>query len=243
MLVAVLLLLLTHVVSFKQQTARLTVASRLRLTSEPVSQLEHSKNEMPIKFAKGLLVALTSTVLMKTTPAFGKEVTEDEFITAFAYILASKKVLDPVKLYLDNAAFDFGRTNINYVINQLSVAKYANVLLQGSMEFSENEDALEAAQEAGSEISNLMTQYDSSVYTLIFIPVDDTTGKVSKKEQTFVKMCDNYRVKVEQALKKLLALGSEKQLSAAKMKAEAIEKALPPFLFKTQFKSGGGGMA
>lgn len=215
----------------------------LRLSSEPISQLESSKKNIPIHFAKGFLVALTSTVLLDNSPAFGKDVTEDEFITAFAYILASKKVLDPVKLYIDKGAYDFGRTNINYVVNQLSVVKYAKVLLQGSMDFSENEDALEAAQEAGSEISNLMTQFDSSVYTLVFIPVEDSSGKISPKEQQFVKMCNNFQVEVDQALKRLLALGSEKQLAAAQIKANDLEKKFPLFLFKTQFKTGGGGLA
>jgi hypothetical protein len=49
------------------------------------------------------------------------------------------------------------------------------VLVQSSIDFGDDMDAIENAQEAAGKISNTAIQYDSTVYTCVFIPSDDGT--------------------------------------------------------------------
>lgn len=216
---------------------------KISIDDVPKSQRDITQGRISQALLRTLSIVPAGAFLFRSTKAVAKpqEETEGDFIEALAYFTAAQKVLAPIRSYIDNNAYDFARTNVNYILTQLQIVKQAGVLVRGSMEFSGSDDTVqEAGQEAGGELSNLMTQFDSSIYTLIFIPVEDSTGKVPLKQEQYVKMCYNFLNTVESAFTKLVALGSSQQIGTAKAKAVELEKSFPDFLFKTNFKKGNG---
>ena len=64
------------------------------------------------------------------------------------------------------------------------------MLIQQSLDFSEDSDAVDAAQEAGNRVSNTAIQLDSTLYTCVFIPSDD--GTVPPAAEKYRKQCFDF---------------------------------------------------
>jgi len=80
--------------------------------------------------------------------------------------MVTKAVLKPVQKYVVDTKYDFARTNVNYCLNQLQLAKAVKAVIQGSIDFCEDGDAIEAAYEASQTIANTAVQLDSTIYTV-----------------------------------------------------------------------------
>jgi hypothetical protein len=98
---------------------------------------------------------------------------EDKYLDSLATLIVCKKVLESVDNYIEVQAYDNGRTNVNYLLNQLFLEKKVQQLIQQSLDFGEDPDAIDVGQEAGSRVSNTAIQLDSTLYTCNFIPADD----------------------------------------------------------------------
>lgn len=184
-----------------------------------------------------------STVLGSSRSAFAAAPTEDDFITSLATCLTSKRVLAPVKEFVTKQSYDSGRTNVNYLINFLQVQKAGELLVKSGLEFAENPDNIDNAVEASAQLSNTLIQLDSSIYTVIFIPGDES-GKPPPAAEKYIKMIDGYYKDCIGRFDTLLSLAGEEQLKKATEKSNAQVKGLEmksPFLFKMKDGPGGGG--
>ena len=156
------------------------------------------KNISPVlRSALALLVAiptLTQTVSYNSR-AVAAAPSEEKYLDALATLITCKKVLESVDQYIEVQAYDNARTNVNYLLNQLFLEKKVQMLIQQSLDFSEDSDAVDAAQEAGNRVSNTAIQLDSTLYTCVFIPSDD--GTVPPAAEKYRKQCFDF-LKVRQ---------------------------------------------
>ncbi|KAI0558864.1 hypothetical protein FGB62_182g136 [Gracilaria domingensis] len=89
-----------------------------------------------------------------------------------------RKIMTPVKRYIDEGAWDKGRTNVNYCTRVLALRKNMKVVaeqLRGDAYY----DALDIA----ADLDNTMTQLDASLYTPLFIPADEGVSVEQRKYQ------------------------------------------------------------
>jgi hypothetical protein len=151
------------------------------------------KNVSPVlRSALALLVALPT---LTQTASYNSRVlaaapSEEKYLDALATLITCKKVLETVDQYIEVQAYDSARTNVNYLLNQLFLEKKVQMLIQQSLDFSEDSDAVDAAQEAGNRVSNTAIQLDSTLYTCVFIPSDD--GTVPPAAEKYRKQCFDF---------------------------------------------------
>jgi hypothetical protein len=155
---------------------------------------------------------------------------DEAIVEALSTMVVSRKILEPVDKYIEFQAYDNARTNVNYILNQLQLEKIVKSLIQQSLDFCDDMDAIEAAQEAGNRVANTAIQLDSSVYTCIFIPSDD--GTVPPSAEKYRKQAYGYLASVRSDLDIFLKLASPELLAKASSKADSDIKALPNVLFK-----------
>lgn len=91
-------------------------------------------------------------------------------------------------------------------------------------------DAIDAAQDVGSKLTNTLLQYDNTVYTCVFIPSDD--GTVPPSAEKYRKQANDFYDTVQNSIDIMLKVGNEKQIAAATKLSENAIKTLPPVLFK-----------
>jgi hypothetical protein len=155
---------------------------------------------------------------------------EEKFINALAVMIVAKNVILPSKKYVEIQAYDNARTDIQYILNQMQLQKNVEVLIQNSIDFMDDMDIIEAAQEAGNRLTNTAIQYDSSIYTCVFIPSED--GTVPPSAEKYRKQAYQYYESFIKDIDTILKVASDKYLLLAQKKADEDLKKLPPVLFK-----------
>lgn len=98
--------------------------------------------------------------------------------TMTAPIVMCRRVMNPVLRYIDQGAWDKGRTNVNYCTRVLGMRRNmrdAAELLQG--------DAYYDALDTMGEMDNIMSQLDASLYTPLFIPGED--GQITIEQNRY----------------------------------------------------------
>merc|ERR1719230_1271542 len=185
--------------------------------------------------AASMLGAYGSIMVSKANAA---ELTEQDFIECLSSMQVCKTILSYIPGFIDAQAYDSGRTNVNYLINFLAIQKQADKLVKSSLDFAEDPDAIDAAQEAAVTLGNKLTELDSTIYTVIFIPGDES-GVVAPAAEKYIKMLFGYLKDTNSAFDTLLSVGSETQLANAnkittKRLADLNIKA--PFLFTLKNK-------
>eukprot|EP00596_Hydrurales_sp_CCMP1899_P006214 CAMPEP_0119034784 /NCGR_PEP_ID=MMETSP1177-20130426/1798_1 /TAXON_ID=2985 /ORGANISM="Ochromonas sp, Strain CCMP1899" /LENGTH=221 /DNA_ID=CAMNT_0006992487 /DNA_START=98 /DNA_END=763 /DNA_ORIENTATION=- len=182
---------------------------------------------------KSLMSALVvvPTLTAAGTIALAAAPSEEKYLDSLATLLTCQKVLENVDNYIEVQAYDNARTNVNYLLNQLFLEKKVQQLIQQSLDFSEDPDAIDVAQEAGNRVSNTAIQLDSTLYTCNFIPGDDD-GLVPPAAEKYRKQCFDFLKQLRGELELLLKVGSPPQIAKAQVKAGVTIKALPPVLFK-----------
>jgi hypothetical protein len=87
------------------------------------------------------------------------------------------------------------------------------------------------------QLGNFLIQLDSTIYTVIFIPSDDSGG-VPPAAEKYLKMLNGYLTNVDNAFDSLLNVGSPSQLAEAKKISDTQIKELPDakILFKKATK-------
>lgn len=237
--------------AFKHRMGRVTCLFRLR--SSDASDLPSPKSARS-GFVKDLgrvgerlaIAFSVSTVVLSSagsSRALAAAVTEDDFINGLATCLTSKRVLAPVNGFIKAQSYDSGRTNVNYLINFLQVQKAGEMVVKSGLEFAENADNIDTAVEASAQLSNTLIQLDSSIYTVIFIPGDES-GKPPPAAEKYIKMIAGYYKDCIDRFDQLLSLAGEEQLKKATVKSDAQMKDLQtksPFLFKMKEGAGSGG--
>lgn len=128
------------------------------------------------------------------------------------------------------ARIDNARTNIKYILNQLQIQNQIKSLVQLSIDFCDDMEVIDAAQEAGSKIANTLIQFDSTVYTCVFIPSDD--GTVPPSAEKYRKQTIGFYNSFVDDMNALLRVGSSDQLASARALANKALLDVPKVLFK-----------
>jgi hypothetical protein len=197
------------------------------------SSLRDCVTTSQLNTAKGLFTLLGSvaiSTLSKPLVSAAAAANEEKFINALSVLMETKIIIEPTKQYIFAQGYDKARTNIRYTLNQLQLEKVVEVLIQNSIDFCEDMDAIDAAQDVGSKLTNTLLQFDNTAYTCLFIPSDD--GTVPQSAEKYRKEAIDFYNSVNKSIDIMLKVGNEKQLAAAKVKATAAVKTLPPVLFK-----------
>lgn len=251
-LLVILLFLIQDLGAFNPHTktrCRVAGKAELSLSREPVEVMSVPRSDRAGVVggmrdgAARLALAVSLTTILGSKSALAAAPTEDDFITSLATCITSKRVLAPVKEFVTKQSYDSGRTNVNYLINFLQIQKTGELLVKSGLEFAENGDNIDNAVEASAQLSNTLIQLDSSIYTVIFIPGDES-GKPPPAAQKYIKMIDGYYKECIGRFDTLLSLAGEEQLMKATEKSNAQLKDLEkksPFLFKMKDGPGGGG--
>jgi hypothetical protein len=179
--------------------------------------------------SRAALVMAPSIALL--TPKLARAAAGDEsFVDSLAMIITSKKILEPTDKYIEYQAYDNARTNVNYILNQLQLQKSVKILVQSSIDFCDDMDAIDAAQEAGNRVANTAIQLDSTIYTCIFIPSDD--GTVPPSAEKYRKQAYGYLESLRSDFDILLKVATDDIIKKANAKSDADVKNLPKVLFK-----------
>lgn len=211
-----------HLKCQKTESGPLTEASILKLSAN--------------RWTSKAILPLFLTIL-SGSKADAKVAKEDDFIDNLASLMVAKEVMAPTKKYVEAQAYDSARSNIKYILNDLQLQKQVTSLIQNSIDFCDDYDAIEVAQEAGNRVANTAIQYDSTVYTCVFIPSDD--GTVPPNAEKYRNQAFNFYSAFNQDIDSLLKLGNEDQMGKARSKAALRVKGLPPVLFKDNVRPTG----
>lgn len=190
-------------------------------------------NPLKIIEKKSSIAVLSLAILTQPslTQAAGAPSASNVFINSLATVIEAREVLKPVVGFVDVQAYDNARTNIKYTVNQLRLQKTLDALVQNSLDFSDDADAIDAAADASTRIANTAQQLDSTVYTLVFIPSED--GIPPPSAEKYVKQSKDFYGTLDSDLSVMLKVASAKQLGEAQLIAEKSLKEMPDFLFKT----------
>lgn len=95
-----------------------------------------------------------------------------------APVVMCRTIMNPVRRYIQEGAWDKGRTNVNYCTRILALRKNMKTVAE-QLSGDDYYDALDIA----AEIENTMAQLDASLYTPLFIPADDGVSLEQRKYQ------------------------------------------------------------
>jgi hypothetical protein len=204
-----------------------------KLAAVPTSTRDASIVDIKSK-ASAFAALILAPMMVTTSVAPGRAVaaaTEADFIDLLATVYEDKNIIEPARKAVLDQRYDAARSNIQYILNQQQLQKKLTALIQASLDFSENVDAIDAAADAGNRLTNTVLQYDGSVYTCIFLFSSD--GTVPPSAEKYRAEALKYHDAFVADLDIMLSLGNESQLAAAKKKADAAVAQMPKVLFKT----------
>jgi 16S rRNA G966 N2-methylase RsmD len=135
------------------------------------------------------------------------------FLSAISLHLGAKKVIAIEETNTANC--------IKPILNQLKFQKKIDVLVQNSIDYVDDADIIEEAQDAGTKLTNTLRELDSLVYTIIFIPSED--GSVTPTQEKYRKQTYDVCDRLSSELDKLLRLGGDsKEYEKAKVEYETF---------------------
>jgi hypothetical protein len=100
------------------------------------------------KLHKSLQFILPLTILTGFTTYNVYAATEDEYISSLATMIEAKAIIQPTLDYVEFQSYDNARTNAQYILNQLQFQKNVKNLIQSSIDFCDDMDVIEEAQDA-----------------------------------------------------------------------------------------------
>ncbi|CAM9442236.1 unnamed protein product [Sphacelaria rigidula] len=196
----------------------------LSMSNGPSSRGEFAKNVVG-GAALGLATLFTPTL---TRPAAAVTASLDELT---ANIILAKEVFKPTLQYLKAEQFDAARTNTNYITNFLNIKKNIDALIVSASEFVDDVDLLEQAVDRAQEAQALFTNFDASVYTIIFIPAD-ASGVLPPGAEKYLKQAYGFYDDINKLLDFYINLVPPEAREGANKFLPAKRAALPKFLFK-----------
>ena len=132
-------------------------------------------------------------------------------------VVMCRKIMSPVRRYIEEGEWDKGRTNVNYCTRVLALRKR----MKDAAEQLDG-DAFYDAMDIMGEMTTTMTQLDASLYTPLFIPSDEGISVEQKKYQKEAMLFYNDALQyLDTFLSKVPGEALEKaKLAAAKAKYE-----------------------
>jgi len=179
-------------------------------------------------------LATSTYIIPKPVHAVG----EQDYVEALATAISAKEILKPLKEFIENQGYDNARTNINFILNQLKFQKKIDILVQNSIDYVDDADVIDEAQDAGTKVTNTLREIDSLVYTIIFIPSED--GSVTPTQEKYRKQTYDVCDRLSNELDKLLLLGgNSKEFEKAQVLSQSNLQSYPKVLFTKVTKKSG----
>ncbi|CAM9127188.1 unnamed protein product [Choristocarpus tenellus] len=148
-----------------------------------------------------------------------------------AQIMLFKEIFIPTLQYLKAQQFDAARTNTNYITRFLNLKKTIDTFIVTASDVVDDPDLMEKAVDMAQEVDALFTNFDSSVYTIIFIP-GDADGVLPPGAEKYLKQAYGFYDSVLKLLDFYITLVPPETQDKAKAILPAKMAALPKFLFK-----------
>ena len=225
-LLCLFLMLIIHSAQCFHVRCRAELISSCRLEVMPHSLQQFGKSQNVRKvFQIVALSPLLLTTFPRTTRAESVQVDESVFIDALATLAEAKLIMEPTKRYVENA-----KTNIKFILNQLQLDRKVSLLIRNSVDFTDDSDAIDAAGEAGNRLTNTAMQYDSTVYTCVFIPT--VNGEIPPSAEKYRKQANDFYDQFNSDIDIMLKVGSAAQLKEADTLASERLQLRPKVLFK-----------
>lgn len=203
---------------------------KARLQLEDMVKSERSRYLSNImKKVVGLsFVVLTATIIPVKR---ARSISEGTLlIDLLARVMESQAIMLPTKEFVEQQAYDTARYNIQFILNQLQLQKTVTKLMRSALEVIDDETLQEKVEDAGARITNTAIQYDSTVYTCVFIPT--VNGEVPPSAEKYRKQAEGYYEQFMADAYTLLTAGSAEQLAAARILAAQRLATYPKVLFK-----------
>lgn len=173
-----------------------------------------------------------------TIPVPVHAIGEQDYVDALATVISTQEIVKPLKEFIENQGYDNARTNINFILNQLKFQKKIDILVQNSIDYVDDVDIIDEAQDAGTKLTNTLRELDSLVYTIIFIPSED--GSVTPTQEKYRKQTYDVYDRLSSELDKLLRLGgNSKEFEKAKILSQSNLQTYPKVLFAKVIKKFG----
>ncbi|CAM9136984.1 unnamed protein product [Discosporangium mesarthrocarpum] len=148
-----------------------------------------------------------------------------------AQLMLCKEIFRPTLQYLKAQQFDAARTNTNYITRFLNVKKTIDALVVAANDIVEDPEVMEKAVDLAQEAEATFTNFDSSVYTIIFIPGDEN-GVLPPGAEKYLKQAYGYYNDILQLFDFYITLVPPDTQEKAKALLPAKKADLPKFLFK-----------
>ncbi|CAM9168556.1 unnamed protein product [Ectocarpus sp. 12 AP-2014] len=142
-----------------------------------------------------------------------------------------KEVFKPTLKYLKAEQFDAARTNTNYITRFFNLKKKIDSFIVQASDVVDDPDAMEKAFDMAQEVEALFTNFDSSVYTIIFIPAD-ADGVLPPGAEKYLKQAYGFYDDINKVLDFYIDLVPPETKAAAEKLLPAKRAPLPGFLFK-----------
>eukprot|EP00903_Cladosiphon_okamuranus_P012890 g12036.t1 len=172
------------------------------------------------------LAAVFSPALSKPAAAAAQSLEDLE-----ADIMLCKEIFKPTLQYLKAEQFDAARTNTNYISRVINIKKKIDAFIVQANDVVDDVDTLEKAFDMAQEVDALFTNFDSSVYTIIFIPTD-ASGVLPPGAEKYLKQGYGFYDDINKVLDFYIGLVPPETKAAAEKLVPAKRAALPKFLFK-----------
>ncbi len=223
-------------INFLPITLFLTLlTSSIGMNIMPASLSFRVKNTIINHISTISAVGIAATISIPT-PAHA--VGEQDYIEALSTIISAQEIIKPLKEFILNQGYDNARTNINFILNQLKFQKKIDILVQNSIDYVDDVDVIDEAQDAGTKLTNTLRELDSLVYTIIFIPSED--GSVTPTQEKYRKQSYDVYDRLSNELDKLLRLGgNSKEFEKAKILSQSNLQTYPKVLFTKVTKKSG----
>lgn len=165
-------------------------------------------------------ITLATTTMGKGSVTIAAAKKDGKLDKLTAPIIMCRRVMEPVGRYIEEGAWDKGRTNVNYCTRVLAMRKNmrdAADLLTG--------DAYYDALDIMGEMVNNMSQLDASLYTPLFIPADD--GQVTVEQGKYQTQARDFYKDAVDGLDHFLTLIPEDIMDKATSIANATKYEIP----------------
>lgn len=172
------------------------------------------------------LAAAFSPALSKPAAAAAQSLEELE-----ADLIICKEIFKPTLQYLKAEQFDAARTNTNYISRVINIKKKIDSFIVLANDVVDDVDTLEKAFDMAQEVDALFTNFDASVYTIIFIPAD-ADGVLPPGAEKYLKQAYGFYDDINKVLDFYIGLAPPETKAAAEKLLPAKRTPLPKFLFK-----------
>jgi hypothetical protein len=171
----------------------------------------------------------TAIAIAIARPMIASAFDEKAYEKALSTLLTTKALLVPIESFLSHNQYDQARTNMQYSIKFLGLPKQIEFMMKNVLDVDVDVD-IDEVSEAASRIANTANQIDSTIYTIVFIPVDDT-GDLPESVFKYRKDALGFLASLNSDLEVMLKASTPDQLAEANKDSKRVLETIPKKFF------------